>query len=118
MAEVAPILTFPDIDPDQMKENASKAAKLLKCLANESRLTLLCTLASGERSVGELHGASMLSQSSLSQHLGVLRKEGLVQTRRESQTIYYSLADSPALHVIGTLHDIYCGTGSSQQTEP
>lgn len=109
MAESTTVLTFPDMNIDEMKGNAGKAARLLKSLANESRLMILCTLATGERSVGELNTESDLSQSSLSQHLGVLRKEGLVKTRRVSQTIYYSLADSPALQVIGTLHDIFCG---------
>lgn len=108
MAESADILTFPEMDPIEMRENAAKAATLLKSLANESRLALMCTLAAGERSVGELNAETTLSQSSLSQHLGVLRKEGLVQTRRVAQTIYYSLANSPALRVIETLHGIYC----------
>lgn len=109
MSASTPLLALADMNPEDMKENAGKAAKLLKSLANESRLALLCTLASGEQSVGDLNAQTTLSQSSLSQHLGVLRKEGLVQTRRVSQTIYYSLADSPALKVIETLHEIYCG---------
>ena len=112
MAESRTVVTFPEMNTGEMKNNAGKAAQLLKSLANESRLMILCTLASGERSVGELNAEVDLSQSSLSQHLGVLRKEGLVQTRRVSQTIYYSLADSPALQVIGTLHNIFCGTQS------
>ena len=70
---------------------------------------ILCALADRERSVSELNAGVDLSQSALSQHLGVLRGQELVQTRRVAQTIYYSLADTDALRVIRTLHDIYCG---------
>jgi DNA-binding transcriptional ArsR family regulator len=65
-------------------------------------------LAEGECSVGQLNERVELSQSALSQHLAVLREQGLVQTRRESQTIFYRLADTPALKIIRLLHDIYC----------
>lgn len=99
----------PPIDPDAMREHASDAAQLLRALANEKRLMLLCLLAEGERSVGELNAEVDLSQSALSQHLAVLREDGLVTTRREAQTIYYSLAEGPAQRVIETLHGIYCG---------
>ena len=89
--------------------HASDAARLLRALANEKRLMLLCLLVEGERSVGELNARVDLSQSALSQHLAVLRADGLVDTRREAQTIYYSLADGPAHRIIETLHAIYCG---------
>ena len=62
----------------------------------------------GEVSVGQLNQRIKLSQSALSQHLAVLREQGLVQTRRESQTIYYRLQDSPAMNIIELLHDVYC----------
>jgi ArsR family transcriptional regulator, virulence genes transcriptional regulator len=98
---------------DQMREHAPDAAKLMKALGNESRLMILCTLAEGERSVGELNALIPLSQSALSQQLGRLRHFGLVTTRRESQTIYYTLARGPVDKVIHLLHDIYCSpTGS------
>lgn len=87
----------------------------MKALGNESRLMILCTLASGERSVGELNVTVPLSQSALSQQLAKLRKQGLVETRRESQTIYYSLAPGPADRVIHLLHDIYCGSGATAE---
>ncbi|MGI9261064.1 MAG: ArsR/SmtB family transcription factor [Woeseiaceae bacterium] len=99
-----------DLPMDQMKIHATDAARLMKALGNESRLMILCTLAEGERSVGELNEIIPLSQSALSQQLARLRKQELVATRRESQTIFYSLAEGPADKVIHLLHDIYCGS--------
>lgn len=96
---------------EQMRAHAPDAAGLMKALGNESRLMILCTLAEGERSVGDLNAMIPLSQSALSQQLARLRGQGIVKTRRESQTIYYSLSDGPADRVIRLLHDIYCGTG-------
>jgi len=96
---------------EQMSEHAADAAGLMKALGNESRLMILCMLADGERSVGDLNETIPLSQSALSQQLARLRQQGLVSTRRESQTIYYSLAEGPADKIIRLLHDIYCGTG-------
>lgn len=92
-----------------MREHAADAASLMKALGNESRLMILCLLAEGERSVGDLNDIVPLSQSALSQQLARLRRQGLVKTRRASQTIYYSLAAGPADKVIHLLHDIYCG---------
>ena len=100
------------VDPESMRAHAADASRLLKALANEKRLMLLCLLVEGERSVGELNARVDLSQSALSQHLAVLREDGLVTTRREAQTIYYAVAPGPARRVIATLHDVYCG-GSS-----
>jgi ArsR family transcriptional regulator, virulence genes transcriptional regulator len=101
----------------QMRAHAGEAADLMKALGNESRLLILCALADGERSVGELNAMVPLSQSALSQQLARLREQGLVQTRRESQTIFYSLCAGPADQVIRLLHDIYCpapATGSAR----
>ncbi len=95
-------------DGEAIGVHASEAARVLKALANEKRLLLLCQLVEGERSVGELNAGIDLSQSALSQHLAVLRKEGLVNTRREAQTIYYALAEGPAQRILQTLHGIYC----------
>jgi len=100
----APV-SFPD---DVMGRHAGDAARLLKALSNEKRLMILCLLAEGEHSVGEINERVGLSQSALSQHLAVLRDEELVRTRREAQTIYYSLESGPAFEVIQTLHRIYC----------
>lgn len=102
-------VTFPELNRAQMRASAGAAAELLKTLANRNRLLILCCLAEREWSVSALNERVDLSQSALSQHLAVLRESGLVLTRRESQTIYYSLAESNALPVIRTLHDIYCG---------
>ncbi|MDO5103252.1 MAG: metalloregulator ArsR/SmtB family transcription factor [Lautropia sp.] len=107
----------PSIDPEQMRRHAGEAARLLKGLANARRLMILCMLADGESSVGEINERIDLSQSALSQHLAVLREEGIVTTRRASQTIYYRLADGPAAAVIKLLHELYCspqGTADSQ----
>ena len=98
----------PPIDPESMRAHAGDAARLLKALGNENRLMLLCLLVEGERSVGELNARLELSQSALSQHLAVLRQDALVTTRREAQTIYYSLVEGPAQRIIDTLHGIYC----------
>lgn len=100
------------LDLKAMRSHACEAAQLLKALANEHRLLLLCTLAEGELSVGQLNERVALSQSALSQHLALLRRDGLVQTRRSAQQILYSLADGPAQSIIATLHDLYCGPSS------
>jgi DNA-binding transcriptional ArsR family regulator len=100
---------LPAINPEDMRAHAADASRLLKALANDKRLMLLCLLVEGERSVGELNARLDLSQSALSQHLAVLREDGLVSTRREAQTIFYTLANGPAQRIIATLHDIYCG---------
>lgn len=97
------------INPEAMRTHAADASRLLKALANEKRLMLLCLLAEGERTVSELNTRLDLSQSALSQHLAILRDDGLVTTRREAQSIYYGLAQGPAQRVIDTLHGIYCG---------
>jgi len=104
-----------------MEAHASDAANLMKALGNESRLMILCLLAEGERSVGQLNDAIPLSQSALSQQLARLRSQGIVQTRRASQTIYYTLADGPAEKIIRLLHDIYCpvpGRAAARKEKP
>ncbi len=93
---------------EQMGENASKACGLLKAMANESRLMILCQLSEGEMTVGELLETIPLSQSALSQHLSMLRRENIVATRRESQFRKYSLASDEARALIGTLYELYC----------
>ena len=97
------------MNPEAMRAHAADASRLLKALANEKRLMLLCLLAEGERSVSELNSRLDLSQSALSQHLAILRDDGLVTSRREAQSIYYGLAQGPAQQIINTLHGIYCG---------
>ncbi|MFW1676232.1 ArsR/SmtB family transcription factor [Pontibacter sp. JAM-7] len=104
----APVTAYGTPDMEMMRENASKAAKLMRALGNESRLLILCHLDDKELSVTELNRCLELSQSALSQHLAVLRKDRLVKTRRASQTIYYSLEGDTAKRIIHTLHDMYC----------
>lgn len=98
----------PTPDMAQLRTSAGAAARLLRTLSNEHRLMLLCLLFEGEKSVGELNASLPLSQSALSQHLAVLREEGLVRTRRAAQSIYYTLASPAAAQVVRTLHAIYC----------
>lgn len=92
----------------EMRPHAAKAAALLKALANEQRLMILCNLVAGPLSVGELNDRVRLSQSALSQHLGVLREAGVVSTTRESQSIIYSLPPGIATQIIGLLHKEFC----------
>lgn len=97
------------INKQKMQKNAAKAAGLLKSLASTPRLMVLCQLIEGEHTAGELWDKSGLSQSALSQHLAKLRKEKLVKTRKEAQTVYYTLANKDVIDIIKTLHKIYCG---------
>lgn len=109
-------------DISRFEASAAEAAKLLRALANERRLMILCQLADGERSVGELQPLVGLSQSALSQHLAVLREEGVVATRREGQTIWYRIHDPAAVRVVATLAEIFCPpdmrTPDDRQTDP
>jgi DNA-binding transcriptional ArsR family regulator len=96
------------VNPEEFGVHAESAAALLRTMGGKSRLLVLCNLVEGERSVGELQRIVGLSQSALSQHLAVLRRSKLVETRREMQTIYYRLAGGAASAVLETLHGIYC----------
>ncbi len=92
-----------------LSAKAMEVAGVLKALANDQRLLILCYLvAEGELSVGELAKRLELSQSALSQHLARLRLQGLVEFRRESQTLHYRLADPKAAQLLETLRDLYC----------
>ena len=93
------------INADAMQANADEAARLLKILANGQRLRVLCLLIGGELSVGQINERIDLSQSALSQHLAKLRDDGLVKTRRESQTIYYRLSSLPAQRLEDPVQD-------------
>ena len=90
------------------EESAARAASLMRLLGNERRLMVLCQLADGELTVSALQARVGLSQSALSQHLALLREQGVVATRRESQSIYYRIADPAALRVIQTLAELFC----------
>lgn len=99
--------TLPDMT--QMHSRAEEASELLKSLGNAHRLRILCLLVDGEMTVGEINAHLRdLSQSALSQHLARLREQHLVSTRREAQTIWYTLEDGPSQLIMRALHDIYC----------
>lgn len=91
-----------------MLEAAGAAEELLKALANRHRLMILCQLSERERSVGELADLLDLRDSTVSQHLALLRKDDLVNTRREGQTVWYSIASDAARRMVETLYRIYC----------
>lgn len=96
-------------DAERMAENAQRAADFLKALAHENRLMILCILSQGERSVSELEQMLSLRQPTVSQQLARLRAEGLVATRRDGKTVYYSLASEQARVVVGAVYDMFCG---------
>lgn len=93
---------------NELAPKAAQAESFLKALANRHRLMILCELHKGETAVSELQRALGLSQSSLSQHLARLRADELVATRRESQTIHYSLANPMVERAIALLHELFC----------
>ncbi|MBX7458407.1 metalloregulator ArsR/SmtB family transcription factor [Qipengyuania sp. 1NDH17] len=106
-----------DLPLEDMRKNAGRATMLLKSMANESRLMILCQLSQQEMTVGELSALVDLSQSALSQHLSVLRREGLVRTRRSSQFVHYSLDSEEVKAVIGVLYEQFCAACEDEVTE-
>ena len=100
------VIELPDVS--LLRQAAGQACGLLKALANEDRLVILCQLAQGEANVGALEARLDIRQPTLSQQLAVLRDEGLVMTRREGKYIYYCLASAEAIEVMSTLHRLYC----------
>lgn len=95
-------------DLAEMEEKATEVSGLLRVMSNQWRLLILCNLSQGEHSVQELQKLVGLGQSALSQHLAILRYEGLVSTRREAQSIFYSIASAEAEKLLITLYEIYC----------
>lgn len=95
-----------------MRRTAPLIADLLKVLSNETRLMILCLLVEGERSVTALAEALDVKGPAMSQQLALLRKDGLVKTRREGQTIFYALARDDIRDLMQFLHDSYCGSTS------
>jgi len=96
------------LDIALMRSGAGEATALLRVLANEDRLLLLCQLSQGEKSVSELEELLDIHQPTLSQQLGVLRADGLVNTRRDGKRIYYSVANPKVLTLLNTLYVLYC----------
>ena len=97
-----------DMNLAELQARALRAAALLKAMSNPVRLVVLCQLAEGEKSVGELERVVDVSQSALSQHLALLRHRGLVGSRRAGQTIFYSLAGREAPALLAALYEVYC----------
>jgi len=98
-----------------LEQNLRQASALLKAMANDRRLLILCYLAKGEKSVGTLEDLVGLSQSAISQHLARLRRDGLVTTRRNAQTIYYSLGSDQVVAIMTALCDLYCEDGKGER---
>jgi ArsR family transcriptional regulator len=97
------------IEAAALERRAAKVADILRAIGNERRLLILCKLVEwGEAKVGSLTAAVGLSQSALSQHLAKMRGEGIVAFRRESQTVWYRIADPRIEQLISTLHDLFC----------
>ena len=97
-----------EIDLKQMAQSATRASALMKTLGHKDRLMILCHLAAGEKSVGQIAELLEIPQSPLSQHLSRMRKEGLVDTRREAQTIFYSLKSGEASRIVEVLYELFC----------
>jgi DNA-binding transcriptional ArsR family regulator len=101
-----------NVDPTVMENAADEASELLKSLANRHRLLILCRLIEGEHSVGQLAAALDLRDSTVSQHLALLRKDGLVTARRDGQTMWYGIVSQPARRIVETLYDLFCAPAS------
>jgi ArsR family transcriptional regulator len=105
-----------NLDLSQFEKAAAEVAGTLRALANERRLMVLCELVgTGEANVGQLAEAVELSQSALSQHLAKMRDEGLVEFRREGQTLWYRIADPRIEEVLAMLQRLYCSSGKTQR---
>ena len=107
-----PIAGSPPLDMAAMRTAAAQATGLLRLMANEDRLLLLCQLSQGEQCVSELEALLDIRQPTLSQQLGVLRNEGVVSTRREGKHIYYSVSDERVLTLLQHMHAIFCEPAS------
>ena len=102
------MIELQQIGLDAFKAHADEAARLMKALSNRNRLMILCRLTDGERQVGDLAAEVGLSQSALSQHLALLRQDGLVAARRDGVAMHYAIADPAVARVIALLAEIYC----------
>lgn len=100
----------------ELPDKARRTAGLLKAISNPSRLLILCQLAEGERSVGELGDDIRISQSAISQHLAVLRRERAVVTRRDKQTVFYSLASADVTALMALLHEVFCEPAKARRS--
>jgi len=99
----------------ELHDMATSACELLKAMANEWRLMILCQLSEGEKTVSELQSLLGLSQSALSQHLAILRREKIVRSRKHAQSVSYSLTGDDATKVMESLHDVFCGAATNEE---
>nr|WP_207619116.1 metalloregulator ArsR/SmtB family transcription factor [Stutzerimonas degradans] len=103
-------LASAELDIQRLRDSAAAAGQLLRTLANPDRLLLLCQLSQGERNVSDMEQLLGIQQPTLSQQLAVLRREGLVETRRDGKQIFYRISSPEALAVIATLYQLFCGS--------
>jgi ArsR family transcriptional regulator, virulence genes transcriptional regulator len=94
---------------------ATNACELLKAMSNKWRLMILCQLSEGEKTVGELQQLLGVGQSAVSQHLAILRREGIVDSRKHAQSIFYSLSGDQAIKIMASLHDVFCSRAKSEK---
>jgi len=92
----------------ELHDMASHACELLKAMSNKWRLMILCQLSEGEKTVGELQSLLGVGQSAVSQHLAILRREKIVDSRKVAQSIIYSLSGDQAIRIMATLHEVFC----------
>ncbi len=107
----------PSLSPEVMQEKAVEAAEFMRLFSTPSRLMLLCHIARKERSVGEIQDDLDFKQPALSQQLAELRQAGVVQTRRESRQVYYSIADDRVAVVMTMLMQMFCGAAPAVETD-
>jgi len=100
----------------ELHDMASNACELLKAMSNKWRLMILCQLSEGEKTVGELQDLLGVGQSAVSQHLAILRRENIVESRKDAQSIIYSLSGDEAIKVMATLHDVFCSNVEAEET--
>ena len=100
----------------ELHDMATNACELLKAMANEWRLMILCQLTEGEKTVSELQSMLGLSQSALSQHLAILRREKIVKSRKHAQSVSYSLTGDEATKVMESLHEVFCGAAATKES--
>ena len=99
----------------ELHDMASHACELLKAMSNKWRLMILCQLSEGEKTVGELQSLLGVGQSAVSQHLAILRREKIVDSRKEAQSIIYSLSGDEAIKVMATLHEVFCANAKAAE---
>ncbi|MDX1634354.1 MAG: metalloregulator ArsR/SmtB family transcription factor [Marinobacter sp.] len=103
------------VDPERMQDSADEASQFLRSVANRDRLLLLCQLTRGELGVSDLESLTGIRQPSLSQQLGVLRRQGLIQPRREGKQVHYRIHDARALALLNKLYELFCEQGAKSE---